>query len=539
MTQHEPRGPRPAAVFVLAPAGEGHQYRAVDPRHLPAGTAPLRIRSSPGKPMSSSTTSGRNASAAATRLFARRGPYTSCRFRAGASPGFRRVPVVVHDQHAKRPAADAACRRAFAARCPPRCSPAGRRTVNVLPRPGPSLWAVDPPAVHLHEPLHQRQPDAQPALGPVERRSTWREHVEDPSAASPPGCRSRCPAPTRRRRRPPARRPARSCRPRRCTWRRCSAGSRAPAPAGSGRPSTITGSGGRVTASAWPAASMSGRLVSTALLDDRPPVDPLPAELDLARLMRRTSSRSSTSSDHVPELPLHHRCGRCPPLAVVRQSRRIWSAVADRGQRVAEFVGQGRQEFVLAPVGVAKLLVQSGVFDGDRSHLGQLHQHSLVVPGEIPVVLVGQLNEADVPALPPHQRSGEVAAHERVVDGSLARLPVPPLDARPSSDCVSRTGLFDRMTSALMPISSTSKLVVPPLDDSSDRELRPTTRPSRWSAVRVVTLRWQPIRVRAPPNDAQHGQNVVGGIDVSSGLGQPLQLLRPSFGLPPPRAFGG
>ena len=54
---------------------------------------------------------------------------------------------------------------------------AGRRTR--CPCPGPSLWAVDAPAVHLHQALDQAQADAQPALGAVEAPLGLHEQVED------------------------------------------------------------------------------------------------------------------------------------------------------------------------------------------------------------------------------------------------------------------------------------------------------------------------------------------------------------------------
>ena len=43
----------------------------------------------------------------------------------------------------------------------------GSRTVNSVPRPGPSLCAPTRAAVHLDEPAHQRQADAQAALAAI------------------------------------------------------------------------------------------------------------------------------------------------------------------------------------------------------------------------------------------------------------------------------------------------------------------------------------------------------------------------------------
>ena len=51
--------------------------------------------------------------------------------------------------------------------------------MNVLPRPGPSLETRDAPAVHLDELLDHGQPDAQPPLGPGRRTVPLGEQVED------------------------------------------------------------------------------------------------------------------------------------------------------------------------------------------------------------------------------------------------------------------------------------------------------------------------------------------------------------------------
>ena len=55
----------------------------------------------------------------------------------------------------------------------------GIRTVNVLPRPGPSLLRLDRAAVQLGEPLGQGQADAQPSLPAIAELLNLREHVED------------------------------------------------------------------------------------------------------------------------------------------------------------------------------------------------------------------------------------------------------------------------------------------------------------------------------------------------------------------------
>ena len=51
--------------------------------------------------------------------------------------------------------------------------------MNVVPCFGPPLSGRDRTAVHFHEPLYQRQTDAQPARGSFDTPVHLREHVED------------------------------------------------------------------------------------------------------------------------------------------------------------------------------------------------------------------------------------------------------------------------------------------------------------------------------------------------------------------------
>ena len=55
----------------------------------------------------------------------------------------------------------------------------GRRTMNSLPWPGPSLWTLTAAAVQLDELTHQRQTNAQAALRAVQRAAHLREQVEN------------------------------------------------------------------------------------------------------------------------------------------------------------------------------------------------------------------------------------------------------------------------------------------------------------------------------------------------------------------------
>ena len=112
--------------------------------------------------------------------------------------------------------------------------------------------------------------------------------------------------------------------------------------------------GGSVTVSSWPICSMSGRLVSTALLHHRRQFDPLLAEFQLAAGDAAHVQQVVHQPHHLPKLPLHHGAGLLSGVPVGRQPDDL-QGVADRGQRVAEFVGQRRQELVLAAVGLRQL----------------------------------------------------------------------------------------------------------------------------------------------------------------------------------------
>ena len=142
--------------------------------------------------------------------------------------------------------------------------PAGSRTTNSLPRPRPSLVASTvPPCISTRLRTSVR-PRPRPALRPVERVVDLGEQVEDagehlggdadPVVADAEGDVLPLDAP----------RPGGSARLPRCTWPRCSAGSRAPGPSASASASTVSRPGGMAIESRWRWASMTGRLVSTA-----------------------------------------------------------------------------------------------------------------------------------------------------------------------------------------------------------------------------------------------------------------------------------
>ena len=177
--------------------------------------------------------------------------------------------VVVDDQDApaRELAGRVVGRRLVAGRPAAASAETGRRTVNSLPWPGPSLWAVTrPPCISTSDRTRVR-PIPRP---PRERDRVWSAWVN----------RSKIVGQQLRRDADPvvadadddlaaraARRSARSRPPRRCTWRRCSAGWRAPAPAAPGRPPAARDRAGSATVSRCWQSSIRGRLASTARLD--------------------------------------------------------------------------------------------------------------------------------------------------------------------------------------------------------------------------------------------------------------------------------
>ena len=93
----------------------------------------------------------------------------------------RRVTVVVHHQDATPWPGCALVvlfenNLASISRLP---SSTGSRTVNVLPLPSAGALGRDGAAVHLDQPLDQRQPDAQAAGGALDAPVHLAEHVED------------------------------------------------------------------------------------------------------------------------------------------------------------------------------------------------------------------------------------------------------------------------------------------------------------------------------------------------------------------------
>ena len=111
-----------------------------------------------------------------------------------------------------------------------------------------------------------------------------------------------------------------------------------------------TGSGGSETVSSCPAASISGRAVSTALLTHVRQQHAGPAQLHLVAVDAGDVEQVVDQPHHVPELPLHHGPGLGDGVGVAGREPHHLQAVAERGQRVAQLVGQQGEELVLPPV---------------------------------------------------------------------------------------------------------------------------------------------------------------------------------------------
>ena len=305
---------RPLPVALLAPAGQG------DDRHRPCPTACSRMRrvaSSPfsrGIPTSIRITSGRNCSAsstASTPSWAVRTSLPSSRSISARLSAPSRLSSTTRMPPRRR-----ARRRARVARPPTSARSVrgdrqrdGERAALAL---RPSLAAVTVPPCISTSPLTSASPMPSPPVRPLDAAVHLGEHVEDVRAATRRGCRCRCPARTRRPARRAARRTARSARPARCTWRCWSAGCRTPAPAGSGRRRGRPAAPGSETVSSCPAASMSGRAVSTALSTTSASATRVAAQLHLVAADAGDVEQVVDQPHHVRELPVHHLAGLRP-----------------------------------------------------------------------------------------------------------------------------------------------------------------------------------------------------------------------------------
>ena len=232
---------RERAVVGLAVAGQRDEERAARPRASRRRRRAELVAVHAGQADVEQKTSAAGGRAASQRRQGRRGPphlvAQRLQQRASVCGG---VDVVVDHQDAPRPAAvrraAVARRRRPAAWAP--CRSSGRRTMNVAAlrqaravRRRPCRRAARPGSA----PAPGRCP--RPPCARSRRALALREQVEDVRQQRRRRCRCRCRATAISACCLAARSAQRRCgRPAACTWRRCSAGWTAPAPAACGRP---------------------------------------------------------------------------------------------------------------------------------------------------------------------------------------------------------------------------------------------------------------------------------------------------------------
>ena len=284
-----------AAVFFPAVAADGD-----DAAGLRAACRSRRMRATskpvmPGSPRSSMTTSGLSACTDCRAAGPSKATRTLCPCRRSSLARLSAASTLSSTTRTAPTAGNAGCvrttRPALAA-----ATATGRRTVNSLPRPGPVAGGLDRAAVHLDQPLHQRQPDAQAALRAVERAIDLREEVEhlgqhlrgNADAGVAHAEHRLLPFPRRGN-------------PDRAALRRVLGGVVEQVGEHLRQPGLVGVDAQRLArdmppSSWWLPASISGRLVSTALLHDCWPARGIcSSRRILPRVMRDTSSRSSTS----------------------------------------------------------------------------------------------------------------------------------------------------------------------------------------------------------------------------------------------------
>ena len=238
------------------------------------------------------------------------------------------------------------------------CSGASERQADGDDRPlsGPLAFGDDGPAVHLDQPAHEREADAEPAGAAIERLVEAREQIEHLRQQVRRDARRRCRSPGCTTCAPSRRTPSVDAAARFGELRGVVRMFATTCARRAASPSTGSGSSGMATVKRVPPrlerrpAGLDGLgddVTRTSRISRRRPISP--------RVMRDTSTRSSMSRHEVLDLPLNHR----HRLAALRR-RHVRQADELRGepnrrQRIAELVRQHRQELVLAPAGLLQL----------------------------------------------------------------------------------------------------------------------------------------------------------------------------------------
>ena len=155
-------------------------------------------------------------------------------------------------------------------------------------------------------------------------------------------------------------------------------------------------------------------------LHDLVQTDGLFAQGDPAPRDARDIEQVIDQTDHLRELAFHHFLRLAAGLRVVARGPEQGQGVAQRGEGVAQFVGQGGQELVLAAVGVAQFGVEVGVFHGDACAARQIGRHQEVERRVVPPGLrmdVGQ--RAQRFAAPGHRHAQKRARAEFAQDAQV------------------------------------------------------------------------------------------------------------------------
>ncbi len=117
------------------------------------------------------------------------------------------------------------------------------------------------------------------------------------------------------------------------------------------------------------AAGLNERLAGfDGAADDRGQLDRRLAEFDLAAGDARDFQQVIDQADHVIHLPFHHLMHALDGTAFGVGQPEEMEAIADQGEQIAQLMGQHRQEFVFAAVGVFQCLLH-------LLALGDVHQH--------------------------------------------------------------------------------------------------------------------------------------------------------------------
>ncbi len=160
------------------------------------------------------------------------------------------------------------------------------------------------------------------------------------------------------------------------------------------------------------------------VLQHRQHVDPVRPELDLALGDAADVEQVVDQMDHLTELAFDDVASAVDGLRLARQGHDL-ERIADRRERIAQLVGEGGEEFVLAAVGAAQRLLHrlaAGGIDDRAEHAGRR--------GAVAVDRAVHLDPVDASVGPDHAALEMPVAQglERVLEACLDDLPVLGMD---------------------------------------------------------------------------------------------------------------